>query len=262
MSALLQVHAREAGYAGKTVLQDVRMELPAGRVLGLIGPNGSGKTSLIRAISGVLPEVRGEIRLGQEDLLALPARERARHLAVVPQAAILPPAFSVWELVALGRTPHLNWLGQLGEHDIERIAWALEATQLSDLQNQRLGELSGGEQQRVLLARALAQECPVLLLDEPTAHLDLQHQASFLELVRRMAAEEQLAVLIALHDLNLAARYADKLVLLVEGRVQAAGTPKQVLTAKHLRAAYRVPVSVETHPKDGRPLLLIRPPDR
>jgi iron complex transport system ATP-binding protein len=257
---MLSVHTQEGGYAGKTVLHEVRLELPPGRVLGLIGPNGSGKTSLIRAISGLLPRLRGEVHLGELNLLDLPARQRARHLAVVPQVAILPPAMTVRELVALGRTPHLNWLGQLGEHDEARIDWALAATQLTSLQHQRLGELSGGEGQRALLARALVQDCSVLLLDEPTTHLDLQHQASFLGLVRGMAAEQQLAVLIALHDLNLAARYADELALLVEGRVQAAGKPKQVLTAKHLQAAYHTPVSVNTHPEDGKPWLLIHPP--
>lgn len=239
------------GYSGDTVLHDLRLELQSGEVLALIGPNGSGKTSLLRAISGLLPRQRGEVRFHSTSLLSLSPRQRARQLAVVPQAAHLPPAFTVWETVSLGRTPHLNWLGQLGPKDEERIHWALEVTELTPLREHRVGELSGGEQQRVLLGRALAQDCPILLLDEPTAHLDLHHQVAFLTLIRRMAAENRLGVLIALHDLNLAALYADRLILLVNGRALASGSPSEVLTESHLQNAYQVPVRVQQDAATG-----------
>ncbi|MQC27416.1 MAG: ABC transporter ATP-binding protein [Chloroflexi bacterium] len=256
---LLTINAIQGGYKARPILHDVQFSLAPGQVVGLIGPNGSGKTTLIRAVSGVLPDIDGDFHLGKLDLQRIPSRQRARHLAVVPQSAMLPPVFTVWELVSLGRTPHLNWLGQMGDHDHERIEWALEATQLSQFRDHPVGQLSGGEQQRVLLARALAQEAPVLLLDEPTAHLDIQHQATFLDLVRRMAIEQQLSVLIAIHDLNLAARYADELVLLAEGRVLATGSPKKVLTAENLQAAYQAPIQVQEHPKDGQPWLMVVP---
>ena len=155
---------------------------------------------------------------------------RARYLAVVPQAASLPPAFTAWETVLLGRTPYLNFLGQISDKDEEIARQALQKVDAFDLAERRVGELSGGEQQRVLLARALAQSTPILLLDEPTVHLDLQHQVSLMEIVRSLAHTDNLAVLVALHDLNLAARYADRVALLVAGEVKAAGTPRQVLT--------------------------------
>jgi iron complex transport system ATP-binding protein len=179
-----------------------------------------------------------------QDLATLNELQRARRIAVVPQSASLPPAFTVADCVALGRTPHLNWLGQLGAADEAQVQRALAATEIVALAERRVGQLSGGEQQRVLLARALAQDCPILLLDEPTAHLDLHHQAAILELVRSMAAEQDLAVLVAIHDLNLAAMYADRLALLVGGRLRVAGVPAEVLTEAHLAAAYDTPLRI------------------
>lgn len=256
---MLSIQIRQAKYGDQPVLHEIDLSLVRGELLGLIGPNGSGKTSLLRCITGPLPAWQGEIQLAGNDVQRMSARERARHFAVVPQSAHLPPAFTVWESVSLGRTPHLNWLGQLGEKDRQRIDWALDATQLVDLKARRVGKLSGGEQQRVLLARALAQEAPVLLLDEPTAHLDLHHQVAFLGLVKRLAEEENLAVLIALHDLNLASIYADRLMLLVAGRTLASGTPREVLNTENLLAAYQTPLSVGSHAANGRPFIFIDP---
>jgi iron complex transport system ATP-binding protein len=241
---MLTIRDLTLAYNGHNVLEDISLELPAGQVLGLIGPNGAGKTSLIRAISGVLPVKQGRIEVGGQNLGDLSELQRARRIAVVPQSASLPPAFSVAECVALGRTPHLNWLGQLGAADEAQVQRALAATETEAIAERRVGQLSGGEQQRVLLARALAQDCPILLLDEPTAHLDLHHQAAILELVRRMAAEQDLAVLVAIHDLNLAAMYADRLALLVGGRLRVAGPPAEVLTEEHLAAAYATPLRI------------------
>ncbi len=241
---MLSVQSLTLSYNGHNVLADISLELPAGQVLGLIGPNGAGKTSIIRAVSGVLPAKAGRIAVDGQELATLSELQRARCIAVVPQSASLPPAFTVAECVALGRTPHLNWLGQLGAEDQAQVQRALAATETEAIAARRVGQLSGGEQQRVLLARALAQDCPILLLDEPTAHLDLHHQAAILELVRRMAAEQDLAVLVAIHDLNLAAMYADRLALLVGGRLRALGNPAEVLTEPHLAAAYDTPLRI------------------
>jgi iron complex transport system ATP-binding protein len=191
-----------------------------------------------------------------DDLAAMTASQRARKLAVVPQARNLPEPYTVWQTVLLGRTPYLGWLGQASGRDRERVRWALERTETLDLAERRIGELSGGEQQRVLLARALAQETPILLLDEPTAHLDLHHQTLLLDLVYTLTRENHLTVLMALHDLNLAALYADRVALLVDGRLQAVGTPVEVLTADQLSQAYRLPLHVITHPDFGVPLVL------
>jgi iron complex transport system ATP-binding protein len=182
--------------------------------------------------------------------------ERARFMALVPQNPLLPPAFTAWETVLLGRTPYLNFLGQISPSDEEIARDALEKVDALDLAERRMGELSGGEQQRVLLARALAQTTPVLLLDEPTTHLDLPHQMRLLDLVHKLSRECRLTVVIALHDLNLAARYAGRIALLVEGQIKALGTAKQVLRAEILAEAYRWPVQVVEHPFWDGPLIL------
>jgi iron complex transport system ATP-binding protein len=168
----------------------------------------------------------------------------------------LPPAFTVWETVLLGRTPYLNFLGQVSSKDEGIARLALQKVDALDLAERRVGELSGGEQQRVLLARALAQSTPILLLDEPTVHLDLQYQVSLMEIVRTLAHADNLAVLIALHDLNLAARYADRVALLVAGEVKAAGTAWQVLTPEIISTAYHLQVQVIPHPFADVPLVL------
>jgi iron complex transport system ATP-binding protein len=255
---MLKINKLRVAYGLHAVLSEVDLELAPGEVLGLIGPNGAGKTSLIRAISGVLKPSSGSIQLDGRDLSNISESERARLLAVVPQSTQLPPAFTVWECVALGRTPHLNWLGQLGTQDRAKVEWALEVSEMAALKERRAGELSGGEQQRILLARALAQDCPILLLDEPTAHLDLHHQVALLGLVARMAAEQKLAVLLAMHDLNLAALYADRLALLVAGNIRAIGTPAEVLTTENLQIAYQVPLSVLVNPQHGLPLVVLQ----
>jgi iron complex transport system ATP-binding protein len=257
---MLSIRKLNVAYANRAVIRDLDLDLAAGEVLGLIGPNGAGKTSLIRAISGVLPRESGSIELDARSLADLKEADRARLVAVVPQSSQLPPAFTVYECVALGRTPHLSWLGKLGERDRAAIDWAMQACEIAALAERRAGELSGGEQQRVLLARALAQDCPVLLLDEPTAHLDLHHQVALLSLVQRLSRQRNLAVLVAMHDLNLAALYADRLALLVEGRLQAVGAPNEVLTADHLQRAFQVPLNVYPNPTHGSPWVVLPRP--
>jgi iron complex transport system ATP-binding protein len=252
----LEIRSLTVHYAARPVLQDVTLDVKPGEVVALAGPNGAGKTTLIRAISGVLKPQTGTVSVDERDLASLPAARRARFLAVVPQARNLPPAFTVWQTVLLGRTPYLGWLGQPGEGDRQRVRWAMERTHTFELADRRVEQLSGGEQQRVLLARALAQECPILLLDEPTAHLDLQYQVGLLNLIRELAGEQKLAVLMALHDLNLAALYANRVALLVEGHLFALGAPQEVLTPEALQAVYKVPVRVIPHPEYGTPLVL------
>ena len=245
---MLRVENLSVAYAERQVLKDVSLDVQNGEVLALIGPNGAGKSTLMRAVSGVIPLQGGRLRTDGLDLAALPPLQRARHLAVVPQAAALPPAFTVWETVLMGRTPYLNFLGQVSRQDEEISRNALARVDALGLAERRIGELSGGEQQRVLLARALAQSTPILLLDEPTAHLDLQYQVSLLELVRGLAQRDDTAVLIAMHDLNLAARYADRLALLSEGSIKAMGTPRQVLRPDLISKVYHLPVQVVPHP--------------
>lgn len=255
---MLKIENLSLAYADTTVIADLNLQLQPGEVLGLIGPNGAGKSSLIRALSGVLLPRSGAVTLNGQDLLAMSEAQRARRVSVVPQSTQLPPAFTVYECVALGRTPYLNWLGSLGAQDRAKIEWAMQVTESAALKNRRAGELSGGEQQRVLLARALAQDCPVLLLDEPTAHLDLHHQVAILNVVRSLARERQLTVLVALHDLNLASLFAQRLALLVNGRLQAYGTPQEVLTQETLLQAYSVPTRILSDQDTGKPWVVLQ----
>jgi iron complex transport system ATP-binding protein len=253
---MLKIERLTVAYDSRVVLQDVSFGVDSGEVVALVGPNGAGKSTLIRAASGVVPLRQGEVHINGSRLSSLSTMERARYLAVVPQARSLPPAFSVYETVLLGRTPHLGWLGRSGPQDRERVRYALEQTEMLALADRPVGELSGGEQQRVLLARALAQDTPVLLLDEPTTHLDLQHRESLIRLIRDLAVHRGLAILMVLHDLNLAALYSDRVALLVEGRLRAIGPPSAVVTAKGLSEVYGIPVRVIPHPDYGSPLVL------
>ncbi len=259
---MLNIEGLTVSYGKRRVLHSVSLRVNSGEVLALIGPNGSGKSTLIRAVSGVISIESGMVEVDGRALADLSTMERARYLAVVPQARNMPPAFSVYETVLLGRTPYLGWLGRAGEYDHDRVRYALERTQLAPLADRMVGELSGGEQQRVLLGRALAQDTPVLLLDEPTTHLDLQHREGLVHLVRELALSRELAVLMVLHDLNLASLYADRVSLLVDGQIQAVGTPSEVLTEERLSQVYHVPVHIIPHPQYGNPLILPDGKDR
>jgi ABC-type cobalamin/Fe3+-siderophores transport system ATPase subunit len=241
---MLKVQSLFVAYGSRLILQDISLELAPGTILGLIGPNGAGKSTLIRTMSGVLPVQSGQIIVNDLPLDKLSPAQCARWVAVVPQARNLPPAFSGFETVALGRTPYLNWLGQISTKDKAIIYEAMERTATLDLADRMVGELSGGEQQRLLIARALAQSAPIMLLDEPTSHLDLQYQFSLLDLVFDLAKKDNLTILMALHDLNLVARYADQVALLVGGKIQEIGTPDQVLTSSQLSQAYHVKLNV------------------
>jgi iron complex transport system ATP-binding protein len=243
-------------YHQRPALTEIDLQVQAGEVLALVGPNGAGKSTLIRAISGVLPARAGSIQLDAVDILKWRPADRARRIAVVPQAVQLPEAFTVAEIVMMGRTPHLPLWGGESQRDCA-VAWdAMRRTGVDDLAERRVDEISGGERQRVVIARALTQEPRVLLLDEATAHLDLKHQVAILELVRALAREQGLAVLATLHDLNQAALYADRVALLAHGEVRALGRPAEVLTAAHLSAVYGLPVTILPHPTHGTPLVL------
>jgi iron complex transport system ATP-binding protein len=236
-------------------LRDASLSLSAGEVVGLVGPNGSGKTTLIRVVTGVVKPNAGHVTIAGGDARSMRQVELARQIAVVPQEPSLPPAFTALACVLMGRTPHLRLLQNEGSSDLEAARRAMLATDTWSLADRLLGELSGGERQRVVVARALAQDTPILLLDEPTAHLDLGHQASVLDLMRRFARVERKAILAVVHDLTLAARYCDRLVMLRGGSVVATGTPTEVLTSERLRDVYGLAVEVFPHPTTGRPVV-------
>ncbi|MGE5463138.1 MAG: ABC transporter ATP-binding protein [Syntrophothermus sp.] len=252
---MLKIQNLSVSYGSRQILHSISLEVQSGEVLALIGPNGAGKSTLIRAASGVIP-YGGHIRPNGDDFASMSPVQRARYIATVPQAVSLPPAYTVWETVLLGRTPYLGFLGQPSKKDEEIAHQALERVSAFHFADRRVGELSGGEQQRVLLARALCQSTPILLLDEPTAHLDLQYQVGLLELVSELAHKDRLAVLVALHDLNLAAHYADRIALMVAGQIKAVGAAKEVLQPGLIQEAYCLPVQVVRHPFLDVPLVL------
>ncbi len=232
-------------------------DIAAGDWLGLVGPNGAGKSSLLRAIAGLV-DARGLVSIGGVDLSTASDRERAQLVAYVPQDPLLPHDMSVFDYVLLGRTPYVGRFGLLGRSDRGITSEMIALLRLGDFANRYLGELSGGEQQRVVLARALAQQAPVLLLDEPTSALDIGHQQQALELITELRASRQLTVISAMHDLTLAATYTDALVMLHEGAVVADGAARDVLTAERLGDVFHVCVSVDIDEEDDTVIVVPR----
>ena len=239
---------------GRLVVDGVDLSVQPGTVTALIGPNGAGKSSLIRILAGISRPDAGRITYEDRDWSGIPRKERARLVALVEQDASTELSLPVRDVVALGRTPHATLLSGEGAADSAAISAALEAAGVSAFAGRDYTTLSGGERQRVQLARALAQQPRLLLLDEPTNHLDVSAQLSTLALLRTLAADG-MGVLTALHDLNLAASFADTVVVLADGRVVAAGPPGSVLTASTIGEVYGVTATVLTHPVTGAPLI-------
>jgi len=241
------------------VLRGVSLELGAGELVGLIGPNGSGKTTLLRVLSGLLAPSRGEVCLDGQDMRAFDRRQIARRVAVVPQELAMPFAFSAREMVMMGRAPHVRPIMGAGPLDRQVVAEKMELTATSPLAERPFSELSGGEKQRVIIAMALAQEPDILLLDEPTVHLDINHQVEILELIKRLNRRENLTVLATMHDLNLAALYFDRLILLDGGQVVASGRPSEVLREESIRQVFQANVQVQEHPTRHTPQVIVLP---
>ncbi|MBN1476785.1 ABC transporter ATP-binding protein [Candidatus Sumerlaeota bacterium] len=247
----LACHGVDFAHGPTPVLQGVEVEIPRGEWVGLIGPNGAGKSTLLNLLVGWWRPQRGEIRIAGDPVHRLAPGALARRLAMVPQAAPLVFGHRVADVVAMGRHPHqgaLQWT--LGPEDRERVALALERADITALAPRRFNELSGGERQLVLIARALAQSTEILLLDEPTASLDLHHQAQIIEVLARLHREEGTTILWVAHDLNLVGRVCQRLVLLAKGCVVADSSPEEILTAERLSQVYETPVTIEVT-RDG-----------
>lgn len=254
---MLQIESLTVGYGGAPVLKGLDLAVGRGELLVVVGPNGSGKSTLVRTLTRALTPTVGRILLGGRDLWRMRPRDVARQLAVVAQETAVGFEFTVEEVVALGRTPHLRPLRGETPRDRAAVAEAMRLTGTAPLAGRLITALSGGERQRVMVARALAQEPRLLVLDEPTAHLDIAHQVEVLDLVRRLNRTQGLTVLVILHDLNLAALYADRVVMLKEGRCWADGPPGDVLTEANILAVYGSRVKVVRHPTTGAPQVML-----
>ena len=243
-------------YGERTILRDLSLAVSSGEVVGIIGPNGAGKTTIVRALSGTLALSTGAVLLDGVSLTSMVRRRVAQQIAVLPQDPSVSFPFTALEVVLMGRTPHLPVMALPRAADVAIARAAMAALDVADVATRRLEELSGGERQRVLLARALAQAPRVLLLDEPTSHLDLRHQVEMYDLVRARTRADGLAVLSVLHDLNLAALYCDRLVLLTAAGVVAEGAPRAVLREDVLSRAYGTAIHVGQHDRTGDPIVL------
>ncbi|MCX7819398.1 MAG: ABC transporter ATP-binding protein [Kiritimatiellae bacterium] len=257
MNAALEARRVVVCAGAATILDSVSFELRAGELAALLGPNGAGKTTLLRCLAALRAPTSGEVRVDGRPIRRLPRAVVARQLAYVPQATVAAPGFRARDLVLLGRHARMGWLGVPGQGDLAVVTAAMEMTGTAAVADRPLSELSAGELQRVAIARALAQQPAILLLDEPTSHLDLHQQLRIGEMLRRVAHDWPLAVLAVMHDPNLAARFADRVLVLDRGRLVADGPPATALTAELLRAVYGVEAEVRTSPGDP-PLIVVR----
>ncbi len=254
----LEVQNLSLAYGRNVVMRDLTFQVTPGEMVGLIGPNGSGKSTIIKALSRVLYPYSGKILLDGKNISKIPRGELARLLGVVPQMPLLPSTFTAFEIVLMGRNPHLGLFQYEGARDMDTTWQAMGRTATQSLAKRRIGELSGGEIQRIVIARVLAQEPKSILLDEPTANLDINHQVEILDLIKNLCLENNLTVVVTLHDLNLASQYCDRLILLNNGRVHAQGTPKEVINSQNIREVYGAEGCVYTHPVNGLPTVLLK----
>lgn len=262
MASLLSARNLSFAYADHPTLWDINLALECGAHRALIGPNGSGKTTLLKLLTGILTPRQGAVQYQGGDLRGMTRREIAKKIALVPQELNVAFGFTVRQMVMLGRTPHVRAFAGPTAQDGQVVEAVMELTEITPFAERVVTELSGGEQQRVVIAMALAQEPQVLLLDEPTVHLDINHQVEILELVHRLNREKGLTVLATMHDLNLAALYFDDLVMLERGRIIASGKPSEVLSAERIRAVFNAHVQIQGHPTRPDAPQIVLLPDR
>ncbi|MFE3456780.1 ABC transporter ATP-binding protein [Nocardiopsis aegyptia] len=258
MTAAHSLHIEDLalGYGDRTVIARLDLVVPPGRITAIVGANACGKSTLLRSMSRLLAPRRGRVVLDGKEVHRTPAKELARTLGLLPQSPIAPEGITVADLVGRGRHPHQGMFSRWSREDDAAVASALAATGTTDLAERPVDELSGGQRQRVWIAMALAQRTDLLLLDEPTTFLDVSHQVEVLDLLTDLNRERGTTIVMVLHDLNLAARYADHLVALADGRLHAAGEPAEVLTEDGVRAVFGLESRVIVDPTSGRPLML------
>lgn len=249
----LRAETISVGYPGRPVLDGLSLDIPDRKITAIVGPNACGKSTLLRALARLTPVSAGQVLLDERPIGRQRSRAVARQLAILPQSPVAPEGMTVLDLVRRGRTPHQSALRQWSRADAEAVERALSLTGLTELSSRMLDTLSGGQRQRAWIAMALAQDTDLLLLDEPTTYLDLPHQIELLTLVRRLNRDTGRTVAMVLHDINLAARFADHLVALKEGRVRYQGAPGEVITAEMMQDIFSLPCTVIADPIHGHP---------
>lgn len=252
----LHVAALEAGYGTRKILTGLDVTVPPGAISAIVGANACGKSTLLRCLARLLRPSAGQVVLDGRSVRDIPTRELARRMGLLPQSPIAPDGITVADLVSHGRHPHQGILSRWTAADDKAIAAALDATRTTDIAEREIDQLSGGQRQRVWIAMALAQQTDILLLDEPTTFLDIAHQVEILDLLVDLNQARGTTIVMVLHDLNLAARYADHLIAMGSGTVHAAGTPDTVLTERMVREVFGVACRVMPDPTSGRPMML------
>ncbi len=240
-------------------LKNISFALKSGTFLSILGPNGSGKSTLLRIIDRILLPDRGSVKIFDKDYIKISRKELSRLIAFVPQVHSLVFPYTVFEVVLMGRSPHIKGVGFENFTDIQIVEDVMEKVDVSRLRSKPVGELSGGELQRVFLARALAQQCPILVLDEPNTHLDLRHQIEILALIKKIVNEKSISVVSVFHDFNLASIYSDEILLLDSGKVLAHGTPNTVLNEMNIKMVFGTEVIIDPHPVTNSPRITIIP---
>ena len=255
-SARLRTERLDVGYGDHTVVKQLDLTVHDGGVTTIIGPNGCGKSTLLRAMARLLKPQSGQVILDGKQIHSMPTREVATALAMLPQSPLAPEGLIVRDLVSRGRHPRQSWLRQWSKDDEDHVNETLAWTSMTDLADRAIDELSGGQRQRAWIAMALAQDTDLLLLDEPTTYLDLSHQIEVLDLVRKLNERRGRTIVMVLHDLNLAARYSDRLVAMHDGQLVAEGSPADVLTTQMLRTTFNLDAQILHDPVSGRPMVI------
>lgn len=253
MEEVLSAKNLSVGYQKNLIIENMNVTIPKGKVTSIIGPNGCGKSTLLKSLSRMIPIQSGTVYLDGKEILEMPTLEVAKQMAVLPQTPQAPGGLTVEELVSYGRYPHKKGFGKLNEEDHRLIQWALQETQIAEFANRGIDNLSGGQRQRAWIAMALAQDTPLIVLDEPTTYLDIVHQLEVLELLEKLNKTQNKTIVMVLHDLNLAARFSDWMIGMRKGKLLHAGTPEQMMTKDVLRDIFSLEAYITTDPWTNKP---------
>ncbi|WP_346870438.1 ABC transporter ATP-binding protein [Clostridium sp. UBA5119] len=246
----------DIAYDDTLIVKELNMQIPEGKITSIIGANGCGKSTILKAVGRILKPKKGVVHLSGQDISKLPTKEIAKKMAILPQTPTAPSGLTVGELVAYGRFPHQKGFGNLTEEDKRIVKWALTATKLSEFERREVDALSGGQRQRVWIAMALAQQTDLILLDEPTTYLDLAHQLEVLKLLYELNRNQKCTIVMVLHDLNLAARFSDYIIAIQKGDIIKHGAPEEVMTPEVLRKTFNINADVVIEPKSNRPVCI------